>query len=80
MIYGHFENKQFKQAIFLGTLLRVYEYMMTNKSDVFVLLRNERPCIDWRDTLSMIKHEDEDNGTRSKDKLVSEDFMTLKLQ
>jgi hypothetical protein len=54
--------------------------MMLPKSDVFMLIRNDRPSMDERDKhWSMIMHGDDgSNRVRIQDDAASEDFRSLK--
>lgn len=61
---------------FLGTLPNIHENMMLPKSDVFMLLRNDGPSMDERDThwIMMVHGELVKIG----DDATSGDFRTLK--
>ena len=62
--------------MFLGILPNVHENMMLPKSNVFMLLRNDGPSMDERDThWSMMVH---DELVKIGDDATSGDFRTLK--
>ena len=89
------ENKstlhdQFKQAIITlqidmvhfvswNYISHIHEHMILSKSDVFMLIRNNRPSMDKKDNQwSMIMHREGSKLVRIEDDATSEDYSTLK--